>query len=250
MLGAVLVGWLAILALWSRWRPLTFRWEHPVGGCGVLLLGVGSVLGLFGPLHPLWEGLARIHVLGRPERLVTALTVGFATVCALLSLLTRRRRWESATEAAGEVALVQATALMIVRLAFSMAVADGCAILAQGMEVFTTILLASLLAGATLLRIGVRDPARRATASAVATILAGVTAWAFLFERWNFHAAVDLRRELPWEMIGVASLDTWGLLYLAVWFVAGRWRIAEARADRRPLEGALARSTRRRNLAR
>ena len=82
----------------------------------------------------------------------------------------------------------------------------------------------------------------------MATILAGVTAWAFLYDRWHLHAAVDPRIDLPWEMVGVAHLDTWGLLYLTVWFAAQRWRIAEARADRRPLEGALARSTRRRNL--
>lgn len=220
MHGVVLVGWLAVVAFRRR---LTFRWEHPVGACGVLLLGLGSALGLFG--QPACVDLSRLHTVGRPELVVTGLTVGVATVCALLRLCTGRRWWESATEAASEVALVQGTMLLWVRIVFSKAVEDGCGI--PDRAVVTTTLVVSWLAAATLLRIG-----GRTTASAVATIGAGVTAPAMVFGRlWHLHSVVDLRGEVPWGMEGVVALNTWGLVYLTVWFVAQRWRIAVRRSS-------------------
>jgi heme exporter protein C len=91
--------------------------------------------------------------------------------------------------------------------------------------------------GVLLLRGVVREPDRRATWSSIATILAGVNApITYMSVRWwaSLHQSqseTSMGSAIADEMRWIMFFNTWALLFVTVWFVAQRTRLAEARAD-------------------
>jgi heme exporter protein C len=91
--------------------------------------------------------------------------------------------------------------------------------------------------GVLLLRGIVRDPDRRATWSAVANILSGVNVFIVYYSvRWwaslhQLQSETTKGSAIAPEMRWILYFNTWALLFVTVWFLARRYRLAEARAE-------------------
>ena len=85
----------------------SFRWEHIVGGLGVILFVVGSSVGLFvAPPDRFMGDVQRIMYVHVPSAWVALVCFSFAFIAAVMSLWTGRKRWDAIlTGAIGEHAL-------------------------------------------------------------------------------------------------------------------------------------------------
>jgi heme exporter protein C len=237
MVGAGLLGlvYLAAMAVPAVRRALPFRWEHPLGAYGLLLLISGNYLGLFYAPGELFMGdvgrILHVHV---PAAWVAMLSFLLAGLFGFVSLWTSRRSWDSAMEAASEVGVMEATLLCILGSIWGRAT-WGVWWTWDPRLTTTAVMLISFV-GVLLLRAVVTDPDRRASWSGAASVLATVNVpitymsvkWAGLHqapsESMNDSAIDD---SLRWVMY----YNTWAFLFLMVWFMAVRWRIAELRAE-------------------
>ena len=225
------------LALARRQRPvLPIPWEHPMGAAGFLLLLVGNYIGLFVSDREMFMGdVGRILYVHVPAAWLAMICFALATLFAFLFLVTSRRGWDSAMEAACEVGVMEGALLLLLGSVFAKPT-WGVWWTWDARLTSSAVMMLSFV-GVLLLRGIVREPDRRATWSAVATILAGVNLpVTYMSVKWfrSIHqvasetsagSAIDPR--MRW----ILYLNTWALLFITVWFLAQRWRLAEARAD-------------------
>lgn len=221
-------------------RALPFRWEHPLGAYGLILLIVGNAIALMVAPGELRMGdvgrILHVHV---PAAWIAMLSFMVAGFCAFVSLWGGRRAWDSALEAASEVGVMEATLLCILGSIWGRATWEVW--WTWDPRLTTTAVMLLSFVGVLLLRSVVRDPDRRATWSAAAGVLATVNVpITYMSVKWaGLHQTAS-------EQMGGSTIDdalrwvmyfnTFAFLFLMVWFMAQRWRLAELRAERQAPE--------------
>jgi heme exporter protein C len=234
------MAYLSAMAFPAARRAVPVAWEHPLGVYGLLLLISGNALALFIAPGELFMGdvgrILHVHV---PAAWIAMLAFMIAGASAFGSLWSGRRGWDSALEAASEVGVMEATLLCLLGAIWGRAT-WGVWWTWDPRLTTTAVMLLSFV-GVLLLRSVVRDADRRATWSAAAGVLATVNVpITYISVKWaGLHQA-------PSESMGSSTIDpalrwvmhynTWAFLFLMVWFMARRWRLAELRADQQAPE--------------
>jgi heme exporter protein C len=207
-----------------------------MGAVGILLLAVGNWLGLYwAPSERFMGDVGRILYVHVPAAWLAMICFGLAAIFAVVYLMTSRRGWDSAMESACEVGVLEGTLLLLLGSVFAKPT-WGVWWTWDARLTATAVMMLSFV-GVLLLRSIVRDPDRRATWSAVATILAGANLpVTYMSVEWfrSIHAVASetsAGSTIDPTMRWILYLNTWALFFVTVWFLARRWRLAEARAD-------------------
>ncbi|MEQ1565487.1 MAG: cytochrome c biogenesis protein CcsA [Myxococcota bacterium] len=227
---------MAVLS-WRGRRPiLPVPWEHPLGVAGLLLVVAGNVVGLtFAPRERFMGEVGRIMYVHVPAAWVAMICFALAAGFAVAFLMTGRRWWDSAMEASAEVGVL--TGMLLLLLGAIFARPTWGVWWSWDPRLTSSSVMTLSFVGVLLLRGIVRDSDRRATWSAIATILAGVNVpivymsvkwWASLHQMQSETAKGSaIAPEMRWVMY----LNFWALLFLCIWFLARRYRLSEARAE-------------------
>lgn len=205
----------------------SLTWQHTLGIVGVTLLVLGSAMGLFmAPAERHMGDVSRIYYVHVPIAQVTLLifTIGFGF--ALLSLWTGRARWDALTTAALETGVV----LCVPLLSTGMLWARPTWGIWWTWDVrLTTMLLALILFGGVLaMRSFVEDSHRRSVWTAVTTIVAYVDVPLIYFcVRWwrSLHQVQSSPETVDSAMVLPYRINAFGILFLALWFIALRARL-------------------------
>jgi heme exporter protein C len=216
-------------------KPLT--WQHGLGILGFVLLVIGSVMGLtMAPAERHMGDVSRIVYIHVPTAWSMLLASTFAFGWALASLWTGRDRFDELLTGCLEAAVV----LSVLMLGSGMLFARPTWGVWWDWDVRLTSSLLGLvmLAGVLGLRAFVDEPKRRATWTAVATIVAyvdipliyfGVRWWRSIHQVQSSPETVSGGMILPWR------INAFAVLFITLWFIALRSRIE---AGRRQLEQA------------
>jgi heme exporter protein C len=202
-----------------------------IGIAGILLLAIGSYIGLFvAPPEALMGQVQRIMYVHVPTAWNALLALTFAFVCAVIFLFKSDWKWDARMEASIEVGVVL-----------------GFLLCCQGSiwakptwgvwwdwdpRLTTTAVLVFAFLGILALRKFVEDPVRRAIWSAVATIIASVDVpivyysvrwWNSLHQLQSSPSTVSRQFWLPLRM------NAFGILFLMTAFIMLRARVASMR---------------------
>lgn len=212
-----------------EWRPsktgLAFI------GLALVLLGIGSYNGLFvaPPEHFMGE-VQRIMYVHVPTAWAAMIALTVAFVCAVGFMFSSRWGWDAVMEAAIEIGVV---------LAFLLCVQG--AIWAKPTwgvwwdwdpRLTTTAVMLVAFVGILALRHFVEDPVRRATWSAVATIVAFVDVPIVYFSvRWwnSLHQMQSSPETVDQPMITPLRINAFGMLALAIGLIILRSQISALR---------------------
>lgn len=228
------------------YEPSSRPWlPHALIGLGVGLLLVGSYIGLFrAPAEHFMGDVQRIMYVHVPTAWNAMLALTVAFVFAVLSLWRGDWKWDSRLEAAVEVGIVLSVLLCIQGSIWAKPT--------WGIwwdwdpRLTTTAVMVFAFLGIMVLRNFVEDPARRATWSAVATIIAfvdvpivyfSVNWWNSLHQLQSSPATVSESFQLP------LRINAFGILFLMTGMMMLRTRLAALRlqgqlAPPLPAEGA------------
>jgi len=214
-------------------KPLT--WQHGLGILGFALLLVGSVIGLVqAPPERHMGDVSRILYVHVPTAWSMLLASTFAFGWALASLWTGRERFDELLAASLEAAVVLAVLMLGTGMLFARPTWGIW--WDWDVRLTTSLLGLVLLAGVLGLRAFVDEPRRRATWTAVATIVAyvdipliyfGVRWWRSIHQVQSSPETVSGGMVLPWR------INAFAILFITLWFIAVRSRIE---AGRRELE--------------
>ncbi|MFN7130948.1 MAG: cytochrome c biogenesis protein CcsA [Myxococcales bacterium] len=197
----------------------------------VLLLGVGSYIGLFvAPREHFMGEVQRIMYIHVPTAWNAMLAMTFAFVCAVAFLFTSKWKWDALLEASAEIGVVLAFLLCC----------QG-AIWAKPTwgvwwdwdpRLTTTAVMLVAFVGILALRRFVEDPVRRATWSAVATIVAYVDVPIVYFSvRWwnSLHQMQSTPETVDKPMITPLRINAFGILALLIALIILRSQVSAAR---------------------
>jgi heme exporter protein C len=200
-------------------------------GLGVSLLLVGSAIGLLvAPPEHFMGNVQRIMYIHVPTAWNAMLTLTFAFVCALSFLFGRRWEWDARLEASVEMGVVLAFLLCC----------QG-AIWAKPTwgvwwdwdpRLTTTAVMLFAFLGILALRHFVEDPVKRATWSAVATIVAyaDVPIVYFSVRWWNsLHQMQSSPKTVDSSMVTPLRINAFGVLFFWIGVVMLRSRLARLR---------------------
>ena len=215
-------------------RQSGWRWETWVGAGGLGLLLVGCYIGLFiAPPERHMGDVQRIFYVHVTTAKIALLVCTVAFFLAIVSLWTRKRKWDALM-----VGAVEAGSVLIALL------------LAQGMlwakptwgvwwdwdvRLTTSLVLLLLFAGVLALRGFIDDPARRQSWSAIATIVAfvDVPLVYFCVQWWrSLHQIQSSPETVSSAMVLPLRINLTGMLALSIYFVIRRARIELARQRR------------------
>lgn len=224
------------MAVPSVRKAVPTEWEHPIGAFGFLMMLSGSYLGLFvAPREAFMGEVGRILHVHVPSAWVSMLCFLAAFVFACAYLFTSRRTWDSAMEAACEVGTVLGLLLLATGSIFSKPTFNVW--WSWDPRLTTSAAMVMSFVAVLMLRGLVTEPDRRATWSSIATILAAVNVpVTYMSVKWwrSLH-------QIQSESLGGSTIDDtmrwimyWNsaaLVFVTVWFIAQRWRIAEVRAE-------------------
>jgi heme exporter protein C len=230
--------WLVVaagLGLRSKRPVLPVPWEHPIGILGLGMLTFGNYAGLYiAPAEKFMGDAGRILYVHVPAAWIAMLCFLVASSCALAFLMGGKRHWDSAMESSTEVGIVQTTLLLILGSIFARPT-WGVWWDWDPRLTSSTVMLLSFI-GVMLLRSVVRDSDRRATWSAVATVISGVNV-PIVYQSVKWWRSLH---QVQSEMVGKSTIDpsmrailyfnVFAFLFVTIWFMARRYRLAEARA--------------------
>jgi heme exporter protein C len=237
LLGLTFLGWVAVRGARPA-RPVLgpVAWEHPIGLYGLVGLVVGNWLGLFvAPAERFMGDAGRILYVHVPAAWLAMVCFLVSAGCALGYLWRGGRHWDSAMEASTEVGIVQ-TALLLVLGSIFARPTWGVWWDWDPRLTSSTVMLLSFV-GVMLLRSVVREPDRRATWSAVATVVSGVNVpIVYQSVKWwrslhQVQSEMMGKSTIDPSMRGILYLNVFAFLFLTAWFTARRYRLAEARAE-------------------
>ena len=215
------------------------RWEHLVGALGLLLLLVGSWQGLFVvPADREMFEVQRIMYVHVPAAWAALLCFTFVFGCAVAWLVRGSWLWDALLEASIEVGVVLGT--LLIALGSIWAKPTWGVWWDWDPRLTTAAVMVLAFAAILALRSFVDDPQRRATWSAVAAIIAYVDVPVVYFSvQWwrTLHQAQSSPETVDAVMVLPLRINAFAFLFLAVWFVARRYRIAR-RELARELEAA------------
>jgi heme exporter protein C len=206
-------------------KPLT--WQHGLGILGFVLLVVGSVMGLTqAPPERHMGEVSRILYVHVPTAWSMLLASTFAFGWAIASLWTGRERYDALLAASVEVTVVLATLMLATGSLFARPTWGVW--WDWDVRLTTSLLGLVLFAGILGLRAFVDEPQRRATWTAVATIVAyvdipliyfGVRWWRSIHQVQSSPETVNSSMVLPWR------INAFAVLFIVLWLIALRSRI-------------------------
>lgn len=209
-------------------RTPRLAWEHLIGAAGLVLILYGQHYGLFrAPPERMMGDVARILYVHVPVAWITLLGCFVAFVAALGYLLTSRRGFDWMVEASVEVSAAFGVALL----------ATGAIFARPTWGVFwtwdprltTAAVLELSLVGVLLLRSVVLNPERRATWSAVATVMASINApITYMSVRWwrSMHQMQSTTDTLSPEILFAWKVNVVAITLIGTWILVRRWRLA------------------------
>lgn len=216
-----------------------FAREHWAGLVAVVLLLVGSYIGLFvAPAERHMGDVQRIMYVHVPTAWNALLCFTCAFVAAIGSLWTGRERWDATLVAASEAGIVLNGLLLVQGSLWGRATWGVW--WDWDVRLTTSLILLLLFIGVLSLRSFAAGTERKASLTAVAAIVAYVDVplvyfcvrwWRSLHQVQSSPATVDPAMVLP------LRLNAFGLLFAAIWFIVRRARLELAR--RRGSETAL-----------
>ena len=200
------------------------------GLLGLALLAVGSYIGLFvAPAERYMGEGQRIMYVHVPSAWVAMLCYTAAFAFAIAGLWSGRPRWDALTTVAIEVGAVL-NALLLVQGSI-WARATWGVWWDWDVRLTTSLVMLLLFAGVLALRSFVEDSHRRATWTAVATIVAFVDVPLVYFcVRWwrSLHQVQSTPETVSSAMVLPLRINAFAMLGLAIWFIAKRAQL-EAR---------------------
>ncbi len=239
LIGLLYLLVLGVLSLARRFGASVpfpgFGWEHPIGLVGLIALIVGNYIGLFvAPSETFMGDVGRILYVHVPAAWLAMITFTIAFACALGYLMGAGKSWDWATEAACEVGVMETLMLLVLGSIFARPTWGVW--WSWDPRLTSSAVMMLTFIGVLLLRGAVHDPDRRATWSSIATILAFVNIpVTYMSVRWwrslhQIQSETGAGSTIDEGMRWVLYLNTWAFLFLTVWLLARRWRLAELRA--------------------
>ncbi len=234
VLGLVMLAGIALANLRAG-RPAYAlpRWEHAFGVVGLSVLIDGQYLGLVdAPRERMMGEVGRILYVHVPSAWLTMVTFLFTCIFAVIFLLSGRKWADLAVEATAEVGVVlsillQGTGMLFARPTW------GVYWDWDPRLVSTAVMMLSFL-GVLSLRAVLTDPDRKATWTSVGAILATTSMMVTYFSvQWwrSLHQMQSSPDTVAKPMVLILRMNAFAFLFLTVWLVARRWRIAKALAQ-------------------
>lgn len=208
------------------------RWEHAFGLAGLSVLLDGQYLGLVdAPREAMMGEVGRILYVHVPSAWLTMVT--FTATCAFATafLVTGRRGADLAVEATAEVGVVLSLLLQGTGMLF--AKPTWGVFWDWDPRLVSTAVMTLSFVGVLSLRSVLADPERRATWTSVGAILATTSMLVTYFSvQWwrSLHQMQSSPETVAKPMVLVLRMNAFAFLFLTVWLVARRYRIAAARA--------------------
>ena len=204
---------------------------HLFGLAGIGLLLVGTYLGLFvAPSERYMGEVQRIMYVHLPSAWNAMLCYVFAFGFAVASIWQHKPKWDSLTVGTIEVGVVL-NALLLIQGSIWAKPTWGVW-WDWDVRLTTSLIMLLLFAGVLALRSFVEDPARRATWTAIATIVAFVDVPLVYFcVRWwrSLHQVQSTPETVSSSMVLPLRLNSLGLLLLVIWLVVQRARLEKSR---------------------
>jgi len=203
-------------------------------GFGAVLLLIGSTIGLFfAPKESFMGDVYRIMYVHVPSAWNSLLAFTFAFFCAFLFLMKGDYKWDSRHEAALEVGIAL-TGLMCIQGPLWAKPTWGV-YWDWDPRLTTTAVMFFAFSGIIALRHFVEDPVKRATWSAVATIIAyaDVPVVYFSVRWWNsLHQMQSSPETVSAPFLIPLRTNAFGVLFLMIGLIMLRSRIAAMRLER------------------
>ncbi len=204
------------------------RWESWVGLLGLVLVLVGSYMGLFvAPRERFMGDVQRIMYIHVPTAQVTLLIFTATFVGAVGWLWKQAWKWDHLVEGSIHTGLLFG-ALLAVQGAVWAKPTWGVWWTWDPRLTSVAVMVLSFL-GILALRSFVDDPVKRATWSATASVIAWVNIpFVYLCVRWmaSLHQTQTQSHQMDPAMKLPLNLSSIAVLLIAIHFVAVRWRIA------------------------
>ena len=211
-----------------------FHWTDAAGLAGLGFGLAGTYIGLFvAPPERFMGEVQRILYVHVPSAKIAMLCMTVAFVFAILSLWTDRRKWDARLTGAVEVGVVLTAMLLVQGMIWARATWGVW--WAWDVRLTTSLVMLLLFAGVLALRSFVEDADRRATWSAVATIVAYVDVPLVYFcVRWwrSLHQVQSSPDTVSPMMVVPLRLNLIAFLLLAIWLIARRAQLEEQRQRR------------------
>lgn len=227
-----LIGLLLLMFSAALRKSLPFRWEFLVGAYGLILFLGGQYGGLFvAPPERMMGDVARILYVHVPAAWLAMLTYTLAFVGAVAYLLTGRDGWDWFTESATEVGTVLTGLLLALGAIFARP--TWGVYWTWDPRLTSSAIMMITFVGVILLRTLITEPNRRALWSSVATILAFVNIpVTYLSVQWwrSMHQVQSTPKTMSEMYVLLLRVNAWAFLFLTVFFIVTRWRIAQAKA--------------------
>lgn len=208
-----------------------FAREHIVGLLGLALLLTGSYIGLrVAPPERFMGDVGRILYIHVPTAWVALVTLTIAFVAAIGLLLKNTLGWDDMLVAAVEVGTLL-TAMLLVQGSIWARPTWGVYWTWDPRLTTSAIMLVAFV-GVLGLRAFVDDPVRRATWSAVATIVAYVDVPIVYFSiKWwrTLHQPFSTPETIASTMTLPLRINAFALLFIAIWLIVRRARLAKLR---------------------
>lgn len=204
-----------------------FPIEHGFGIFGLLLLLVGSYIGLaVAPPERHMGEVQRIMYIHVPSAWNAMLCYTAAFVAAIGSLWTGRRKWDASLVGMIEAGVVL-NALLLVQGSIWGRATWGIW-WDWDVRLTTSLVMLLLFAGVLALRSFVEDPDRRASWTAIAAIVSFVDVPLVYFcVRWwrSIHQVQSSPETVASSMVVPLRVNAFAILFIAIWFIVRRARL-------------------------
>ena len=209
---------------------MRFAWEHLFGLLGLLLIAVGHYLGLFiAPPERMMGDVGRIFYVHVPVAMFS-MGVFFISFLAAVGYLLSSKPWfDWLVESTVEVGVVLNVLLLVLGSIWAKPTWGVWWTWDPRLTSATMMLITFV--GVIMLRQATRDPDRRATWSAVATVLAFVNVPITYYSvRWwrSLHQIQSSPDTVSEPMVLIFRINLAALGLVVLWFIVRRWRIAKA----------------------
>ncbi len=208
------------------------KWEHIAGLLGLLTLIAGHYLGLFwAPPEMMMGDVGRLFYVHVPVAMFSMLVFCAAFAGAVGYLVTSRMEADWLNEAAIEVGVMMNVLLLMLGSIWAKPTWGVWWTWDPRLTSATVMLLTFV--GVILLRQATKSPEKRATWSAVATILSFVNVpVTYMSVKWwrSIHQLQSTPETVSEPMVLVFRVNLVAMALLMTWFIVRRWRIAKQRA--------------------
>lgn len=201
---------------------------HALGLLGLALLAVGSYMGLVvAPPEKYMGDVGRILYVHVPTAWNALLVLTFAFFFALASLKTRKPRHDDLLQAAIEVGVLLSAMLLIQGSIWARP--TWGVYWTWDPRLTTTAIMLVTFVGVLGLRTSVDDPARRASWTAIATVISwtNIPIVYFSIKWWRtLHQDFSTPQTVASTMVTPLRINAFALLFLSLWLILRRAELA------------------------